>query len=278
MSDNPLSRYFRQPAIFIQLPSQGRFYPPGTLEPSATNEYPVLPMTTMDEITYRTPDALFNGTAVVSVIQSCVPNIKDAWQMPAVDLDTVLVAIRIATYGHSMDISTQCPKCEHESDYALDLNRVMASISAPDYSQSMQHGDLEIHFKPLTYHQMNQNNLLQFQDQKMLQMLDDDSVTEQDKAEKLGELLRKITEVTTKALASSIAAVKTPAGTVINPVHVEEWLANCDRQIYSKIRDHVIESKRSSEIKPLQIVCSSCSHQYEQVFTLDMTSFFGSAS
>ena len=50
-------------------------------------ELPVYPMTAIDEITYRTPDALFNGQAVVNVIHSCVPNIKNAWEIPGTDLD-----------------------------------------------------------------------------------------------------------------------------------------------------------------------------------------------
>ena len=96
-TNNPLRQYFRQPAIYIKLPSQGKYYPPGTLNSSVTGEYPVYPMTAIDEITYRTPDAMFNGQATVNVIQSCVPDIKDAWQMQAIDMDTVLVAIRIAS-------------------------------------------------------------------------------------------------------------------------------------------------------------------------------------
>ena len=62
---NPLSQYFRQPVIYIKLPSNGKFYPPGTLDMPANNELPVLPMTAIDEITYRTPDALFDQIAAM---------------------------------------------------------------------------------------------------------------------------------------------------------------------------------------------------------------------
>ena len=86
--NNPLKQYFRQPAIYIKLPSQGKYYSPDALNPSITGEYPVYPMTAIDEITYRTPDAMFNGQATVNVIQSCVPDIKNAWQTPAMDMDT----------------------------------------------------------------------------------------------------------------------------------------------------------------------------------------------
>ena len=84
---NPLKQFFRQPVIYARLPSKGKFYPPGTLDMPANNELPVLPMTAIDEITYRTPDALYNGQATVDVIQSCLPNIKNAWVIPAMDMD-----------------------------------------------------------------------------------------------------------------------------------------------------------------------------------------------
>jgi hypothetical protein len=90
---NPLSQYFRQPSIYIKLPSGGQFYPPGALDMPPNGELPILPMTAVDEITYRTPDALYNGVATVDVIRSCVPNIIDPWCIPVIDVDPLLIAI-----------------------------------------------------------------------------------------------------------------------------------------------------------------------------------------
>ena len=115
-SSNPLKQYFRQPAIYLKLPSNGRFWPAGSLEMPPNQELPVFPMTAMDEISYKTPDALFNGQATVDVIQSCVPAIKDAWQIPMVDMNPVLVAIRIASSGHNINIESKCPACENIND------------------------------------------------------------------------------------------------------------------------------------------------------------------
>ena len=278
MNSNPLSQYFRQPAIFIRLPSGGKFYPPDTLEPTANHEYPVLPMTTIDEITYRTPDALFNGQAVVSVIRSCVPNIRDPWHMPGMDLDTVLVAIRIATYGHSMDIDSVCPKCEHEQNFALDLRHAMEQMQAPDYNQSIKQGDLEIFFRPMSYQQLNSNNLAQFEEQKALQIIENTDEDRENKMQQLSEILRKITDVTIKALAQSIACVQTPNGRAMDVAHIAEWLANCDRSVFNKIRQHIIDTKRQAELQTLKITCPACQHQHDQIYTLDMTSFFEDAS
>ena len=112
MTDNPLAGYFRKPAVHMTLPSGGQFYPPGSLEMPPTGELPVYPMSALDEISYKTPDALFNGSAVIDVIKSCIPAIKDPWQMSAIDLPAILTNIRIASFGHMMEIDTQCPKCK----------------------------------------------------------------------------------------------------------------------------------------------------------------------
>lgn len=278
MNSNPLSQYFRQPAIYIKLPSQGNFYPDGTLETMPNGEYPVLPMTTLDEITYRTPDALFNGQAVVSVIESCMPNIKKGWAVPAVDLDTILVAIRIATYGNDLELSTVCPKCEHEEEYTLNLLQVIQGIHSIDYNKSLKIGDLEIYFKPMSYRQMNENSQTQFEEQRTLQAYTEADMADTAKVQQIGEVLKKINTITTKALAQSVALVKTPTAQVTEFEHIAEWLSNCDRKTFGTIRDYIIETKKTSELRPINIKCRECGNEYEQPFTLNMTDFFGDAS
>ena len=48
MANNPLTQYFRQPAIYIKLPSNGQHYPDGALKTTANGELPVYPMTGND--------------------------------------------------------------------------------------------------------------------------------------------------------------------------------------------------------------------------------------
>jgi hypothetical protein len=278
MSNNPLKQFFRQPAIYVRLPSQGKFYPPGVLEMPPTGELPVYPMTAIDEITYRTPDALFNGQATVNVLQSCVPNIKNVWATPAMDVDTLLISVRIATYGHDMDFGTQCPKCQHECEHTIDLRSVMDRIIAPDYNKNLTSGDLEIFFRPMTYKNINDNNALQYENQKLLQLLPDSEVPDADKMTALSSALKRITDITVQALAQSIAVIKTPQALVSEPEYIEELLKNCDRALFNRVRDHIITLKQQSEMQPITLDCPECQHQYEQTITLDMSSFFEVAS
>lgn len=277
-ANNPLRQYFRQPSIYIRLPSQGKFYPEGTIDMPPNGEIPILPMTAIDEITYRTPDALFNGSAVVNVIQSCVPNIKDAWAIPSVDLDTLLIAIRIASYGSMMEFNSTCPSCKEENEREIDMRSLLEIMKTPNYDQTITQGDLTIYFQPMNYKNLNDNNQVQFEEQKIIQMLPEDEVTDQAKIKALGDALKKITEVTISALSQSIKAINTPTGFVTEPEFISEFLQNCDRTLFNRIREHIINIKSSSEIQPVKLECPDCNHQYEQALTLDMTSFFGAAS
>ena len=277
-NNNPLIRFFRQPAIYLHLPSNGRGWPAGTLEMPNNGELPVLPMTAMDEITYRTPDALFNGEAVMSVIKSCIPSIKDAWAVPVTDLDSILIAIRIASYGHEMDIDTQCPKCQTETTFGVDLRRLLDSIGSADYNTPLVCGDLTISFRPLDYRQITNNSQMQFENQKNLQAMQSPDLPEETRLEQVNSMMKKIMEITVQAVADSIAEIRTPNGIVTESDYITEFLNNCDRSTFNTIRDHAVVLREKSELKPLDISCPSCQHQYQQAFTLDMARFFESAS
>ena len=275
---NPLSQYFRQPAIHVRLPSQGEFYPPNTLTLPPNGELPVLPMTAVDEITYRTPDALFNGSAVVSVIQSCVPAVRDPWSVPSIDIDALLIAIRIASFGHGLDLTTECPNCTHKEEITVDLRAVNDRLQLGNYHESLHLGDLEVFFRPLSYREVNENSQLQFEQQQGLRMLADPTIDEKTKAEQLTKSMAAINNLTVRTIAQSIAAVQTPNAVVTEFEHIQEFLNNCDRAVFNQLRDHAIELRQHSEIQPINITCNNCGHQYQQPFTLDMSSFFADAS
>jgi hypothetical protein len=277
LPNNPLTQYFRQPAVYIRLPSGGKFYPPGTLQMPPNNELPVLPMTSVDEITYRTPDALFNGTATVNVIKSCVPSIRDPWVMPSTDIDAVLVGIRIASYGHEMEIGTTCPACNEADEISVDLRRVNDMISVGNYDQVLNIGDLEIYFKPITYRTVNQNNQVQLEQQQAMQLINSDA-DEKIKIDQLNKSIAVINETTLNTVAQSIAAIKTPQAMVTETEFIVDFLKNCDSKKFNQLRDYVIGLKQASEVKPLDLTCKECSHKYKQAFTLDLSSFFEDAS
>ena len=125
---NPLKKYYRQPKQFVKLPSGYKFYSEGSIQVPESGEVAVYPMTAKDELLLKTPDALLNGEATVSVIQSCIPSIKNAWEMPSIDCDAALMTIRMATYGTSMTVAIKVPGTSIEKDLVLNLQDSLSSI------------------------------------------------------------------------------------------------------------------------------------------------------
>jgi hypothetical protein len=271
---NPLAKHFRQPTIYIKLPSGGAWNAEETLKNTENGELPVYPMTALDEIAYRTADALFNGSAVADVIKSCMPNILDPWQISSADLDTILVAIRIASYGHEMDFTSKCPKCEESNDFSIDLREIMDKIKMPDFSEPVIIGDITVYFKPLTYKDQNDNNTAQFQDQKMLEALPTSDMPEEEKIAALQQAFNNISLLTLNAIADSISMMKTGDDVVVDKDHIKEYLQNCNNKSFDKIRKKIEKVKREGEMSPLQIVCNDCKHEYTTPFTLNVANFF----
>jgi len=272
--NNPLSRYFRQPTIYMRLPSGGQHYPASSLDLPANGELPVFPMTVRDEIINKTPDALFNGSAVINLIQSCVPNIKNAWDIPSIDLDSILIAIKVATYGQNLDITGSCTHCQETSDYVIDLNRTLAEIGRSDYGSAQRIGQFEIMFRPLNYREINETSQEQFSEQKILNILPDSGLTDKERIQQINELIVKITDGTISALSKSISSIRTDDVIVTDEQQIHEFLDNCPTAMFTAIRDAAVAKRQAGSMKPLKLTCSHCNKQYDQILTLDLSNFF----
>ena len=272
--NNPLSQYFRRPALHFTLPSKGSFYPAGALDMPETGELPVYPMTAIDDITSKTPDALFNGSAVVDIVKSCIPGIKDPWSIPSMDLDAILIAIRAATNGNELEIISECPSCKNEGKYGVNLIQILSTIKGDDYSKLLEFGDLKIKFRPLSYKEVNKGNLIQFEMQREIAALEaiEDPQVRQTKS---SETIKKLSSMNMEVIASTIDSIILPDQIVTNPEFITEFLTQCDRNIYESIRNTISKLRENSQTKPQKIRCVNCSHEYEQSLALNVSDFFG---
>jgi hypothetical protein len=273
MDNNPLKAYFRRPAIYLKLPSEGKYYPQGSVDIPVNGEVAVYPMTAVDEITTKTPDALFNGSAVVEIIKSCIPSIKDPWEIPLIDLDPILVAIRTATNGNNMDITSKCPACEEEASYGINLGNLLSTLQKGKYDEPLILQDLSFKFKPLAYKQINKINQVQFEIQTVVMGLDsieDDNVRKQ----KSNETMQKLNDLSVSLVSETIESITTPSSIVAEKEFIIDFLKNCEKQTFESLRNYAIKMRESSEIKPLKMKCIHCQHDYDQSLILNPTDFF----
>ena len=250
--NNPLANYMRQPKVYITLPSRGDFWPKGSINMPESGEFPVFSMTARDELLFKTPDALMNGQAVVDVIQSCIPDIKNAWATPTIDLDTILIAIRLATYGEKMPFTHKIPVIDEEVTYEIDL-RMLLDQQQSNYwiEQVVINPEFIICVKPLTYKHMTQTSIKSFETTRILNMVNDDSITDEKKLEMFNASFNNLTKVTVELMAESVYKIITPASEVTDARFISEFVNNADKDIFDQVQKHLSEIKKNNDLKPL---------------------------
>lgn len=253
MTMNPLAMYMRQPKIYIRLPSNGEFWPEGSLEISETGEYAVYSMTAKDELALKVPDALMNGQAVVDVIQHCIPNIKNAWACPNIDLDIILIAIRLATYGEMM--TTPVKIGDLELEYQIDLRLVMDGLQHQIRWDPIVpiNDELTVFVKPLTYKNIAHAAVQAFETQKIMDVVNDKTMTDDQKIALFKESFNKMTQITLGTIVDSIDRVESAVGSTNNPAHIKEFVDNIDKEIYKKIEDHLTALRENNNVKPMRV-------------------------
>lgn len=272
---NPLASFFRQPKLFLALPSNGEFYPEGSLEKVDTNEYPVFAMTARDELLFKTPDALMNGAATVEVIRSCIPAIKDPWKIPSIDVDAILCAIRIATYGEEMDVTATCPKCQTSNDAMVDLRNVLANLSKIQFNTSVEIGNqMLVHLKPMNYDQITKTALKALEHQRIFMIVNDEKLSEEEKLKMFQESFIKLTDLTIDTAANCIEKIESSAGSTNNPIHIREFLIKADKSVFQTINDTINKSQESGTMSTFHSVCQNCQHEWDVSLTLDQSDFF----
>lgn len=273
---NPLAAFFRQPKIYIRLPSKGKHWPTGSLEVNPTGEHKVFAMTARDELLFKTPDALMNGSAIVEVIKSCVPDIKDPWAMPSLDVDAVLCAIRMATYGEEMDVTAVCPKCGHQHDRSVDLRNVLDNLNQIEFTETVDvNGEILVHLRPMNYNEITRTALKAFEHQRIFTIINDDKIAEDEKVRLFQESFVKLTDLTLDTAVQCVVKVESNQGSTDNPVFIKEFLQKTDKSVFSTINDAVSKSQESGKMASFDSKCENCGNEWKVALTLDQADFFG---
>ena len=280
---NPLEKYYRQPAIYIKLPSKGKYYPAEVFTPTETGEIPVLPMTAKDELAFKTPDAMINGQATVDVIKSCVPNLKDPWKMVNYDTDVVLLAIRIATYGENMDIGFRVPVVNDEQSHTLVLPELLEQLGRIEIQdETTTSKGFKIQIQPLDYKTLTKIQIARFEQQKMYGTIDSSSMTEGEKQSAFGKSFATLNMVNFSLLVDSIKSITTPGGdTVVDRAQIIEFCNKTDSKTINEIQDKLSELRLQAQMAPLKIksteeqIKKGAPASFEVPMTFDNSNFFG---
>jgi hypothetical protein len=128
-NEQPFS--FVVPTEFVELPSKGKFYPPG--HPLHNQEViEVKQMTAKEEDILTSRSLLKQGVAIDRVLQSIIidPRI-DASSLLVGDRNAIIISCRVSGYGSEYTTKIECPSCGAKSEYTFDLNEAVMKNGDP---------------------------------------------------------------------------------------------------------------------------------------------------
>tara|TARA_B100000900_G_scaffold350408_1_gene316939 strand:+ start:2266 stop:3126 length:861 start_codon:yes stop_codon:yes gene_type:complete len=279
-----LSKYKRQPKIYITLPSGGKFYADNPMEKSGSGEIPVYSMTAKDELLIKTPDALMNGEATVEVIKSCCPLISDPWQMPIIDIDAILIAIRIATYGEQMEINVPITGIEpvETETFTMDLRALLDGMQGKTWTTEFTLGELTFDIAPLTYKQSTDLYQGTYESQRLASIMQREDIPDQEKMEAFREGFKKLSAQNLELVLKHIKAIKTADGSEANPKAIREFFDNTDKETFTQVSDFLEKNRNDWQIKPqiykvpAEYVEKGAPEEIQVPLVFDQSNFFAS--
>ena len=279
---NPLKRYYRQPQISIRLPSGEKYYSEAVVQKTTTGEHSVLPMTAMDELSFRTPDSMMNGQATVDVIKSCIPTIQDPWQLVNHDIDTVLIAIRIASYGETMEITAGVPGTNETQTHVVNLPQMLETIRQEKITNRcvLQDG-LTLHIAPLNYKQITDAQLKTFEQQRIYAQVAQSNLSAEEKTKRFTESFRVLSDLNVSLLINNIEHIQLPTGeTVTDKTAILDFIKNADAKIVRELENKLGDIRQQGSIKPVKVkateeqIKAGAPATYEVPITFDNANFF----
>ena len=273
-----LENYKRQPKLFVDLPSKGVFYDDTVLDGGQHIQIPVFGMNAMDEILFKTPDALFSGEATARVIRSCIPTILDPWKLVGFDIDYVLIAIRIATYGDDLPFKTTCKSCSSDTESQLSLTKMIQTYESYESESSFQIDNLTFNLKPLTYKQMTDFSVENYSfERQLLQVARTEELSDEQKDIASKEIYNKTNDLNLRVAISYIKSITNDSESETELGAITEFIVNNDAIFYNNLKDHIFDLSNKWRVPAMDVVCANeeCGVTYKSKIDMDYSNFFG---
>jgi hypothetical protein len=107
------------PTEFIDLPSQGWFYPEN--HPLASGQVELKYMTAREEDILTSSNLIKKGIVIDTLINSLLVSDITYDDLLVGDKNAIMIASRILGYGKDYDIDMTCPKCQETNKLTIDL-------------------------------------------------------------------------------------------------------------------------------------------------------------
>lgn len=259
---NPLQNFFRKPKLSVLLPSRGRWYPKNTLTKPTVDIYP---MTAADDLRFKTNEVLLNASAISELIQSCIPDIADPEQMPVLDLDVLILAIRQASYSSTIKASVSVPNTALTLTLDLDIQDLIQNFAnaAELWDEKLtlineQDESLTVILRPVTLKSMFSATRSLIRQQQATAEITMSSRQADEKIAELDNQMKSLSTVSINMVVDSISEILTQDGfSIKNAGEIRQFLNQLDLAYFKAIQKHIEEQKALISFKSIQITSTA---------------------
>jgi hypothetical protein len=270
-----LEDFYRSKEVYITLPTNGKYYKKNTFV-TGDKELGIMPMSSRDEMLLKIPDTLYNGEALFELIKSVAPDIEDPYEVLIPDLDAILLATRIASYGKEMEVSATCTHCETRTDYSINLTNVIAKLTTVPEIEAEVNG-LIVKFKPNSIAVITAKRLADVEQQRVLIAMQQNQDNIPAYQEQFQNSITQITATNLTLLANKIESVTKPDGEVITDFdEILKWITNTTSKVTNQLNELTKDINKSGIPETFNFTCSNpeCEKQFDSPFEFNPTFFF----
>lgn len=288
-------------SLTLALPTLGRFYEEGVLDPSVDPaEVDIFPLGIAAELHMTDPLLVASGRTIPRLVRAVCPAVLDPDRLCGIDMDAILLASRILSQGPKMRMKVTCsnPKpvqfegedkpriCAHEDEIEADLQEIMfryQPIEDSDlgsYIVSLPALGQKVCVQPPTYRSSVEIIRASINTESVVSMMGEmtvfDFVKDDDKVRRYETVIEENVKYSVASLADHIFYVETSTGNrVANKETITEWLLALDKDHLKPVRERLGKlTEAISELNTSTYECSACKHHNKVQLSLDPQKLF----
>lgn len=287
------------PDISLSLPSSNVWYSDDVFVQGAdTTDLTIKVLGIIAEQSYRDPLMMITGEGIVRLVKNVCPEVLKPMELFEMDLEAILLASRIASYGPKMILDDVCQfkkdeneePCNHENKIELDLNEIiqryepLTDEDIKEYEYSLKSFNQKVLLRPFPYWsviELLKTNLARDNEIEKMQstLSEEDSISDLILSNNR-ELYSKIADMNTQSaidsVVSSIFCVESSSGQRVNdPKFIKEWLLNIPTSESDGIVKRINElSEKSNKRTNIVYDCGGCGNTNTTNLVLDANKLF----
>ena len=265
---NPLNNFFRKPKFSIQLPSKGKWNNASQIEFNDDKSIDIYSMTATDDIKFRAGDLLINAQGTYDLLKSCAPSIKDPGSIVGIDLDTLLLSIRRASYGDDVIMNFIVPNTADINngtikrltrEYKTKISEILKSInSVEQWDENLEiinenNDKIQIVLKPIPIKVIFSNARTIIKQSQLAQKIAENE--NENSLENLNDAVKNLSSVNVQIICESIEQIVTNDNSIIkNKAEIYYFLSNIDVEYFKAIQNHIDKNKELFKLNKIKFI------------------------